>query len=130
MKDVRRKAGAAVATDFAHTAGTPVVINTTRGDLSVINDAGAIRSALIAVSATATLDFPSVSSNAMATLTMTVTGAAVGKPALAAPPAAFETGFTFIAFVSAPDTVKISIHNNTGGSVDPVSADWTVYVLL
>lgn len=130
MRDVRRKAGVAVAGDFANSEGTPIVINTTRGDMAVIDDGGTIRVALTAVSASATLDFPSVGSNGMATLTVTVPGAVVGMPAWAAPPAAFESGFTFSVFVSATDTVKVRIHNNNGGAVDPAPATWVIYVLL
>ena len=130
MRDVRRKAGAAVATDFAHSIGTPVVIDTTRGDMAVLTDSGVIRKGLIAVSATATLDFPSVDANKSEALTINVPGAVVGMPVLAAAPAAFESKFVFCAFVSAADTVKIRIQNSSGGAVDPVSADWTVYVLL
>lgn len=128
-REVRRKSGVAAIGDFANSEGTPVVVNTARGDLSVLTDANTIVTSLIAVHATANLDFPNVGSNSMATLTMTVTGAVVGMPAFAAPPAAFESGFTFCAFVSAADTVKVRIHNNNGGAVDPVAADWTVYVI-
>ena len=130
MRDVRRKAGAAVATDFAHSMGTPVVIDTTRGDMAVLTDSGVIRKSLIAVSATATLDFPSVGSNSSESLTVNVPGAVVGMPVMVSPPAAFESKFVFCAFVSAADTVKIRIQNSNSSSVDPVSADWTVYVLL
>lgn len=80
------------------------------------------------ITASATLDFPSIGSNAMSTLTITATGAQVGDYVIARPPAAFESGFTFNAFVSAADTIKVRIHNNNGGAVDPASAEWSVLV--
>jgi len=43
-------------------------------------------------------------------------------------PAAIEAGLTWSGFVSAADTVKVRVHNNTGGAVDPASASWTVSV--
>lgn len=81
------------------------------------------------LTATATLDFPSVGSNSMASLTATVTGAAAGDFVIVSPPAAFESGFTFCAFVSATDTVKVRIHNNNGGAVDPASGTWGITVM-
>jgi hypothetical protein len=130
LRDVRRKAGVPVAADFAHTAGTPVVINTTRGDMSVINDSGEIRTALIAVSGTATLNFPSVAANGMQTLNITVTGAVTKNPVMLAAPETLEAGLTFCGLVISTDTVEVRIHNNSGGSIDPASASWTAYVLL
>lgn len=53
MSDVRSKAGAPVASDFTSPNGTPIVINTTAGSvsLSVVDSAGAIQT-LSLVSAT------------------------------------------------------------------------------
>lgn len=82
------------------------------------------------IEASATLDFPSVGPNAMATLTISVPGAVVGRPVLAAPPDTFESGFTFSAFVSAADTVEVRIHNNDSGPIDPTSAVWNVAVMI
>jgi hypothetical protein len=81
------------------------------------------------ITATATLDFPSVGSNGIAELTITVTGAAAGDTVMLAAPAAFEAGFTFVGFVSAANTVTVRIHNNNGGAVDPASAAWRATVL-
>lgn len=80
------------------------------------------------ITATATLNFPSISSNGLEELTVTVTGATVGRPVVLGPPAGIEAGLTWCGYVSATDTVKVRVHNNNGSSTDPVSADWTVSV--
>jgi len=77
----------------------------------------------------ATLDFPSISSNSTATQTITITGATVGYPVLLGAPGGLETGLIFCGYVSATDTVTIRLHNVSGGSINPASADWTVGVL-
>jgi len=82
------------------------------------------------ISASATLDFPSVASNGIASLTITVTGATAGNPVILGPPAAIEAGLTWSGYVSAANTVTVRVHNNTGGAVDPASAIWTVAVHL
>ena len=79
-------------------------------------------------SATATLDFGSIASNATAQLTMTVTGAAVGDVVMLGPPSTIEADLTWSAFVSAANTVAIRLHNTSGGSVDPASATWRAQV--
>jgi len=80
------------------------------------------------LTATATLDFPSISSNGLEELTVTVTGATVGKPVILGPPAGIEAGLTWCGYVSATNTVKVRVHNNNGSSIDPASASWTVSV--
>lgn len=82
------------------------------------------------VEGSATLDFGSVGSNGVASLTLSVPGAVVGRPVLLSAPAAMESGFTWCGTVTATDTVTIRIHNNDGGSVDPIPATWGVAVLL
>lgn len=81
------------------------------------------------IKATATLDFPNVSSNGSTSLTATVTGAVAGDFVLLAPPSGLESGLTFSGWVSAADTVRIRIHNNSGGSIDPASASWGITVM-
>jgi len=81
------------------------------------------------LTATATLDFGSIAANGIGELTITVTGAATGDFAIVSAPAALESGLTFSAFVSAADTVKIRLHNNSGGAVDPASASWKATVM-
>lgn len=80
------------------------------------------------LTATATLNFPSISSNGIEQLTVTVTGAVAGSPVMLGPPAAIEAGLTWSGYVSAADTVTIRLHNNSAVAVDPASATWTVSV--
>jgi len=78
---------------------------------------------------TATLDFPSISSNAQESLTMTVTGAAVGDTVMLGPPATIEAELSWSGFVSAADTVTIRVNHSHGGSINPASATWRVTVI-
>ena len=80
------------------------------------------------LTATATLDFPSIAADGIAELTVTVTGATAGNPVMLGPPAAIEAGLTWSGFVSAADTVTIRLHNTSSAAVDPASASWTVSV--
>lgn len=80
------------------------------------------------ISATATLDFPSIATQAQAELTITVTGAVVGDLVLMGPPV-LAAGLQATAFVSAVNTVKIRLYNSTGSPIDPVSATWNVAVI-
>jgi hypothetical protein len=77
---------------------------------------------------TATLDFPSIATNACAELTMTVTGAAVGDLVWLGPPAALDVGLLSMGFVSAANTVKVRVCNQTAAAIDPVSATWNAMV--
>jgi len=81
------------------------------------------------ITTTATLDFPSIATNAAAELTMTVTGAATGDTVAIAPPSGLEAGLTPSARVSAADTVTVRLHNSSGGAVDPASATWRATVI-
>ena len=78
--------------------------------------------------ATATLDFPSISAVSQADLTITVTGAVVGDEVVLALPAAPTAGIVFNAFVSAADTVTVRASNITAAAVDPASASYSVLV--
>jgi hypothetical protein len=81
------------------------------------------------LTATATLDFASIAAGATAELTITVTGAATGDFVILAAPSGIEAGLMWTGFVSAADTVKIRLHNTTGGAVDPASASWKATVM-
>ena len=85
--------------------------------------------ALNILTATATLDFGSISAQTGADLTITVTGAEVGDSVYIGLPAAPLAGVAFMGFVSAADTVTIRAMNYTGTSKDPASATYraTVY---
>lgn len=80
------------------------------------------------LTAEAALDFPSIAAAASATLTITVTGAAVGDPVALGLPAAPTAGLVFFPFVSAADTVSVRAMNITAGAVDAASATYKVAV--
>ena len=81
------------------------------------------------LTATATLNFPSISAASQADLTITVTGAATGDEVIMSLPAAPAAGIVFNAFVSATNTVTIRASNITALAVDPASASYGVIVI-
>lgn len=80
------------------------------------------------LTASATLDFPSIAAAAQANLTITVTGAAVNDEVVLGLPAAPTAGIVFNAFVSATNTVTVRATNVTASPVDPASATYSVIV--
>jgi hypothetical protein len=68
----------------------------------------------------ATYDPPNIANNAQAQTTVTVTGAALGNYAIATFSLDLQ-GMVINASVSAPDTVTVTIRNNTGGAIDLAS---------
>jgi len=78
------------------------------------------------LTATAALDFPSITTLIDADLTIAVTGAAVGDACHLGLPAAPTGNIAFNCFVSATDTVTVRAHNYTAGSLDPASATYRV----
>ena len=78
--------------------------------------------------ASAALDFPSVAAAGVATLTVTVKGAAVGDDVTLSHRAAPTAGLRYAAWVSAVDTVTVQVNNLTAGAVDAVSATIGVIV--
>lgn len=80
------------------------------------------------LTASAALDFPSISAASQADLTITVTGAAVNDEVVMGLPAAPTAGIVFNAFVSAADTVTIRASNITASPVNPASATFAVIV--
>ena len=82
------------------------------------------------LSASASLDFPSIAATTgSATLTITVTGAAVGDRVTLAPPSTLPAGLIPVGYVSATDTVSITLFNNTAGAIDPVAMGWSVTII-
>ena len=81
------------------------------------------------LSATATLDFPSIASNDTHTLTITVTGAVAGDSVFLGVPAALDAGLIFCASVTATNTVTVRMHNSSGGSTDPASGTFRATVM-
>lgn len=80
------------------------------------------------LTATATLDFPSIATLTDEDLTITVTGAAANDSVVLGLPTSPTTGIVFNAFVSAADTVTVRAHNYTAGAIDPASATYRVTV--
>jgi hypothetical protein len=80
------------------------------------------------LTATATLDFPSIASNSYSDLTITVTGAVTGSSVHLGAPSGFEANLTFCGWVSATNTVTVRIHNGSGGAINPASATWRATV--
>ena len=81
------------------------------------------------LTATASLDFPSISAASQADLTITVTGAATGDEVIMSLPAAPTAGLVFNAFVSATNTVTIRASNITGSPINPAAASFGVIVI-
>jgi hypothetical protein len=81
------------------------------------------------LTATASLDFPNILASASADLTITVTGAAVGDAVVLGPPADPDAGLTFLAFVSAADTVTVRACNFSSGAIDQAAKTFRVTVL-
>ncbi|NND63670.1 MAG: hypothetical protein HKN48_10830 [Flavobacteriaceae bacterium] len=78
---------------------------------------------------TASLNFPSISSNSYSDLTINVTGAALGDTCSCAPNGAIEPGLSWNCFVSAVNTVTVRVANVQGSSINPVSRNWKVNVI-
>lgn len=80
--------------------------------------------------ATAALDFPSISAGSYQDLTITVAGATVGMGVILARTATWPAqAVLYTAFVSAADTVTVRAYNISGGSIDPTNATWKVTVV-
>lgn len=81
------------------------------------------------LSATASLNFGSITNGLTADLTITVTGAASGDDVIVTPPSTIEAGLIFAGFVSAANTVKIRVGNMTAAPVDPAAGVWRATVI-
>jgi hypothetical protein len=140
MKLIGGASGAGGLAIYATTAST----STTTGALTVAGGAGINgrtststlnvgatngTTADLIASATATLDFPSISAGGSEDLTITVTGASVGDSVHLGLPAAPAAGIVFSAFVSAANTITVRASNITGSPVDPASATYRVTVI-
>lgn len=81
----------------------------------------------VVASVTATVDPASLADAAGATTTVTVTGAKLGD--IVAFGAGVDlSGTTVTAYVSAADTVKIRVQNESGGGVNLASSTWNIIV--
>lgn len=81
------------------------------------------------LTASASLNFPSISAASQADLTITVAGAAAGDEVIMALPASPAAGLVFNAFVSAANTVTVRASNITGSPVDAAAATYGVIVI-
>lgn len=77
----------------------------------------------------ATLNFGSISAGAVATDTITVTGAVAGDCVMVGVPAGFNAGLTWSPHVTGANTVTLRVHNTTGGAIDPASATFKATVV-
>lgn len=77
---------------------------------------------------TATLNPSSLVDGAGETLTITVTGAALGDYAIVAAPYDLQ-GISVTAYVSAANTVSVRLQNESGSTVDLASGTWKAKVV-
>lgn len=82
----------------------------------------------IFLTGSATLDFGSTSTGSSSDLTISVSGATVGKPVFLGIPASPSTGSHYSAWVSSSGTVTVRFSNYSGGSIDPASGTFNVTV--
>jgi hypothetical protein len=73
----------------------------------------------------------SLADGAEADTSVTISGATVGDVVIMTPPTAgLDAGILICgAWVSAADTVKVRLHNNSGGTVDVAAGTWA-YCLI
>jgi hypothetical protein len=115
---------------------TPVTADTSANDLLVINSSnGQVRRYTgdwysVPLTGSATLDFPSTGHGNSADLTFTLTGAAEGDVvALGIPNASIVANGSFIAWVSATDTITVRFNNYaSSGSSNPASGTFKIKV--
>ena len=82
------------------------------------------------LTASATLDFGSIGAHGSETLTISCTGAALGDVvSLGIPNGSMESDASFVAWVSAADTVSVKCFNFNGSSFDPASGTFTVKII-
>ena len=81
-----------------------------------------------AMTAKATLDFPSVVAGTTEVLTITVTGASVNDTVAVGLPATLNDNLVFDARVTAANTVTVRAINNTAGAINPASGTYRVSV--
>jgi hypothetical protein len=104
-----RAAAGSLKTDTLFTAGSGVVIGSSGAQISRF------------LSATTTWDPPSIATGAATTTTITVTNSALGDTASASFSLALPDNVTIAASVSAANTIKVTITNLSGGTVDLAS---------
>lgn len=83
------------------------------------------------LSKTESINFPSVNPDTFAQVNVTVTGAAIGDTVLLGLPASIPGAISFMAHVTAADTVTVRARNvaGGGGAQDPALADYRITVI-
>lgn len=96
----------------------------------LVSDANGLASwQTLALTDTATLDFGTIAPNGHQTLTITATGAALSDVvSLGIPNASMSDHASYVAWVSATDTVSVKCFNFDGSSFDPAAGLFTVKV--
>lgn len=94
-----------------------------------VTDGTAARTVPFIFTGSLTTDVASIAAGAIATIAITVTGAASGDPVVIGAPAALGAGLLWSGYVSATDTVTVRIYNSTAGAIDPASATWKASVI-
>ena len=113
-----------MTTPITQASGSPIAAATLNSHQAAIAEL----QALMSLSGSAALDFPSIAAGATAVLTITVTGAAAGSVAVASPTGAIEAGLVWCAWVSTANVVTVRVANVTSGAIDPASRVWTAKV--
>jgi hypothetical protein len=98
-----------------------------QGNTLTIGPSGAAFKSIL--SATATLDFPSIPANATTNLTITVTGASTNDSVSLGPPLAWTSEIGLTSFVSANDTVTVRAINPTAAAINPASGTFRATVI-
>lgn len=125
--EVLEKAGTLQTTGIiVQTVTSGDVAHTPSGD--AVFDFVADELAAKIITATAVLDFPSIAAGTIQTLTITVTGAAIGDAVALGPPSGIEANLMWSGWVAAADTVTIRLLNISGAPIDPASATWRATV--
>lgn len=84
---------------------------------------------LTKLSNTATINFPSITSNNSSEQTVTVPGATTNGTCSCTPFGSIENGLKWSCYVSAANTVTIRLSNVASGSINPASKTWRATVI-
>lgn len=80
------------------------------------------------LTASASLNFPSIATGASQTLSIAVAGAAVGDHVLITPPSTLPNGVVPVAYVSVAGQVAVRLNNVTTAAIDPAAMTYLVTV--
>lgn len=125
--------GLSIEMDNASYGGIRVIGNVRFDSTVKFGAAGTAISSYL--SATASLNFPSIATHTTAELTITVTGAAVGDTVTVTPGAPvlgsanIEAGLVWSGHVTAANTVSVRLLNGTAAAIDPIQRTWRASVI-